>query len=281
MKLDWLLYAACITTLVVVTGKWSERSDAPPAPPPPGIGEMSLFANFTPFSAASIINLPVDDQKIMRGTAFSVSQSGEWIMARDSIAGCTHPFLNIGGNLGVPLKLQETPNATTPAGVPAGVYVIAVTEGGARPLPLADPEAVLPGVRGFMPGFPAGQVGEATARLIGKTVIEGSKRFERNEPVLAWAQAGRTVGLKGDLNQLIGGPVIDDNSRVMGVVLREKPRRGRIYTSIPQTVDALANVPDRKADFESEATITKRNYGIVSDTLRREYRVAQVGCIKS
>lgn len=278
MKLDWLLYAACITTLVVVTGKWHEQSDAPPAPPPPGIGEMSLFANFTPFSAGSIINLPVDDQKIMRGTAFSVSQSGEWIVARDSIAGCTHPFLNIGGNLGVPLKLRDAPKADAQN---ANAYVIAVTDGAGRPLPLADPQTVVPGVRGFMPGFPSGQVGEATARLIGKTVVEGSKRFQRNEPVLAWAQAGRTVGIKGDLNQLIGAPVIDDNSRVMGVVLREKPRRGRIYTSIPETVVALANVPDRKADFESEATITKRNYGIVSDTLRREYRVAQVGCIKS
>ena len=277
MKLDWLLYAACITTLVVVTGKWHEQSDAPPAPPPPGIGEMSLFANFTPFAATSIINLPVDDQKIMRGTAFSISQSGEWILARDSVAGCTHPFLNIGGNLGVPLTIREAPAAAN--GV--STYVIAVTEGSGRPLPLADPQTVLPGVRGFMPGFPSGQVGEATARLIGGTVLEGSKRFQRNEPVLAWAQAGRTVGLKGDLNQLIGGPVIGDNSQVMGIVLREKPRRGRIYTSIPQTVDALASVPDRKADFESEETLTKRNYGIVSDTLRREYRVAQVGCIKS
>ena len=273
MKLDWLIYVACLTTLVVVTGKWSERSDAPPAPPPPGIGEMSLFANFTPFAATAIINLPVDDQKIMRGTAFSVSQSGEWIVARDSVIGCTHPFLNIGGNLGVPLTL--------PAPLGHDTYLIATTEGSGRPLPLADPQTVLPGVRGFMPGFPSGQVGEATARLIGQTVIEGSKRFQRNEPVLAWAQAGRTVGITGDLDQLIGGPVIDDNSRVMGIVLREKPRRGRIYTSIPQTMLALANVPDRKADFESEAVITKRNYGIVSDTLRREYRVAQVGCIKS
>ena len=72
MKLDWLLYAATITALVVVTGKWHEESNSPPAPPPPGIGEMSLFASFTPFAVSSIINLPVDDQKIMTGTAFAI-----------------------------------------------------------------------------------------------------------------------------------------------------------------------------------------------------------------
>jgi len=43
----------------------------------------------------------------------------------------------------------------------------------------------------------------------------------------------------------------------------------------------LANASQRKPDYDAEATITKRNYGIVADTLRREYRVAQVGCIKS
>ena len=42
---------------------------------------------------------------------------------------------------------------------------------------------------------------------------------------------------------------------------------------------AIASLADRKPDYDSEATITKGNYGIVSDTLRREYRVAQVGCI--
>jgi len=273
MKLDWLLYAACIATLVGVTGAWHERSDAPPAPPQPGVGEMALFATLTPFSATSIINLPIDNQKIMKGTAFSVGSSGEWVVARDSVAGCTHPFLNIGGNLGVPFRTRDIPGHDG--------FVIAMTEGAGRPLPLAIPADVKPGVRGFMPGFPGGEVGEATARLIGRTVMDRPKRFQRPEPVLAWAQAGRTVGIKGDLNQLLGAPVLDEHSRVMGVVLQEKPRRGRIYSTVTETAAALASVPDRKPDYESEATITKRNYGIVSDTLRREFRVAQVGCIKS
>ncbi len=273
MKLDWLLYAACITTIAVVTSQWHETSDAPPAPPPPGIGEMALFANFTPFAASSIINLPVDDQKVMTGTAFSVSQSGDWIVARDSIRGCTHPFLNIGGNLGVPFKIRDVKGVDN--------YVIGVTNGGARPIPLADPKDIKPGIRGFMPGFPGGDPGEATARLIGTTVLEKSKRGGHNELVLAWAKAGKTEGLKGDLNRLIGAPVIDDNSHAIGIVIKESPRRGRIYTSVPATLLNIGTPPERAPDYESESVVTKRNYGIVADTLRREYRIAQVGCIKS
>jgi hypothetical protein len=272
MKLDWLLYAAVITGIVVGVGTWRDQSNAPLAPPPPGVGEMALFANFTPFAASSIINLPVDDQKVMTGTAFSVSQSGEWVVARNSVGTCKHPFLNIGGNLGVPFKVREVKGADN--------YFIAQTEGGGRPLPLADPASIKPGIRGFMPGFPGGEAGEATARLIGTTVLEHSKRGQGNETVLAWALAGHTDGLKTDLNKLVGGPVIDDNSRVIGIVIREDPRRGRIYTSVPATLTALTGSA-RQPDFENEATVTKRNYGIVADTLRREYRIAQVGCVKS
>ncbi len=273
MKLDWLLYAGALTAMVMVTRGWHEESNAPPAPPPPGIGEMALFATFTPFSAGSIINLPVDDQKVMTGTAFSLAQTGEWVVSRDSVKGCTHPFINVGGGLAVPLKVRDAAGADN--------YVIAQTDGAGRGLPLANPDDVKPGVRGFVAGFPGGQVGEATGRLIGQTLMEKTKRDGHNEVVLAWAVAGRTMGLKGDLNQMVGGPVLDDNSRVMGIMLRENPRRGRIYTSLPSVVETMASQIARAPDSDTEDTITKHNYGIVSDTLRREYRVAQVGCIKS
>ncbi|EGF92945.1 hypothetical protein ABI_13840 [Asticcacaulis biprosthecium C19] len=273
MKADWLLYAAAIAVLVIVPGVWHENSALPEAPPPPGVGEMSLFATFTPFSAGSIINLPRDDQRVMTGTAFAVAASGEWIMARDSVAGCPHPFLNIGGNLGVPFTVR------TVKGLDG--YVIGMTQGAGRALTPTDPMTIKPGVRGFMPGYPSDLPGEATARYIGTVSLKRAKRGERAETVMAWAQAGRTRGIRGDLNQLAGAPVLDDNSKVIAVTIKEKPRRGRIYTSTPETLAKLTSVTAMKPDFDSEAVITKANYGIVSDTLRREYRVAQVGCIKS
>ena len=160
-------------------------------------------------------------------------------------------------------------------------YVVGTTEGAGKALPLADPKTIQPGMRGFAVGFPAGQAGEATARLIGRTVIGHHKRFQHNEEVMAWAQAGRTAEIKGNLNQMLGGPMVTDQAGVVGVVLRESPRRGRIYTSTPETAARLSATAPHTPDFEAGDTLTKRNYGIVADTLRREYRVAQVGCIKS
>ncbi|ESQ75952.1 hypothetical protein [Asticcacaulis sp. AC402] len=273
MKADWLLYAAAIAILVIVPGAWHENSALPEAPPPPGVGEMSLFATFTPFSAGSIINLPTDDQRVMTGTAFAIAASGEWIMARESIAGCPHPFLNIGGNLGVPFTVRDVKSVDG--------YVIGVTQGAGRALSLADPSTIEAGVRGFMPGYPSDLPGEATARYIGTVTLKRAKRGDQPETVMAWARAGKTNGIRGDLNKLAGGPVLDDNSRVIGITIKEKPRRGRIYSSTPQTLAKVASTAAIKPDFDNEAVITKANYGIVSDTLRREYRVAQVGCIKS
>ena len=270
---DRFFYLVLLIAIVGVTGYWHETSDAPPAPPPPGRGEMALFANFTPFSAISIINLPVDDQKSMTGSAFSIAKNGQWILGADSIRSCPHPFINIGGNLGVPFKVTRIDGVDN--------YVLGTTEGAGPPLPITDPKTIQPGMRGFAVGFPAGQAGEATARLIGRTVIERHKRFQHNEEVMAWAQAGRTAGIRGDFNQLLGGPMVTDQAGVVGVVLRESPRRGRIYTSTPETVAKLAATTPHAPDYEASDTLTKHNYGIVADTLRREYRVGQVGCIKS
>ncbi|ESQ77791.1 serine protease [Asticcacaulis sp. YBE204] len=270
---DWMVYGTAVALLVVIPGRWGDKSMSPPAPPPPGEGEMALFAAYTPFSHAEIITLPLMNKIEYRGTAFSVSKSGEWVLSRESIRNCRYPFLNVGGNLGVRIRVQYKRSLDN--------YVLAVTDSGARPLPFADPATIKPGMRGFMPGYPHGQVGEATGRLIGKTKLRTGKRFQKPETVLAWAEAGHTAQIPGSLNQLIGGPTLNAQSQVIGITLKTNPRRGRIYSSTPETVAKIGTTPSRKYDFEHEDLLTRRNYGVVSDTLRREYRVAQVGCIQS
>jgi hypothetical protein len=270
---DWIIYGAALTLMVSVASSWHEDSPSPAAPPQPGVGEMALFANFTPFSTGSIINLPLENAKIMTGSAFSLSRKGEWVMARQSVRQCKHVFLNIGGNLAVPVQIKAIKGIDN--------YVLGITDGGAHPLTLADPKSIKVGQRGFMPGYPSGEVGEATARLIGQTTFEGSKRFEMPETVMAWAKAGQTRGVKGDLNMLAGGPTLDDNARLIGITLMEKPRRGRIYSSTPLTLNKIAQQTAYQPDMSVHMNITKRNYGIMSDSFRREYQVAQVGCIQS
>jgi serine protease Do len=268
---DWLIYAGLVAGIMLIAGRWHDRSMAPPPPPPLSSGEMAIFAAFTPFTPGSLISVPSVDKPVMKGTAFSVSQSGAWVVSRQSLEGCAKPYLAIGGNLGVPFKVRLSADLDK--------YQLAITPGGVRPLPLAAASEVKIGQRGFMPGYPAGSVGEATGRLIGQTVLRKSKRFQNNETVLAWAEAGHTLGLRGSLDKLSGGPVLNAASQVVGITLAHKPRRGRIYSSTPQTLSRIARPHDRQPDFEREDILTRKNYGIVSDTLRRQYRVVQVACL--
>ena len=63
------------------------------------------------------------------------------------------------------------------------------------------------------------------------------------------------------------------------LTIGEAPRRGRIYTTAPETfTDALAEAPpDRLGPGEP---ISVENYGRVADALRRERTVAQVLCLE-
>jgi hypothetical protein len=105
-------------------------------------------------------------------------------------------------------------------------------------------------------------------------------RGERTDPVLVRAETGRTDGLNGTLGGLSGSTSIDKAGRVIGVTIAESPRRGRIYTTAPETVlraiEASSRHPSALATGE---LVTTDNYGRVADSLRRDLRVAQVICM--
>jgi hypothetical protein len=99
--------------------------------------------------------------------------------------------------------------------------------------------------------------------------------------VLVWAELGRTEGLKGTLGGLSGAPALDVEGRVVGVTIAEAPRRGRIYTTAPETVQRLIQEAGSAlpATARMGGALTPENYGRVADALRRDLRVAQVVCL--
>ncbi|MEO8115659.1 MAG: serine protease, partial [Phenylobacterium sp.] len=100
------------------------------------------------------------------------------------------------------------------------------------------------------------------------------------EPVLVWAETGRTEGLRGTLGGLSGAPALDAEGRVIAVTVAESPRRGRIYTTSPETMQAALAVGGRRlAAVPVGSAITPENYYRVADGLRRDLRVAQVVCL--
>jgi hypothetical protein len=69
---------------------------------------------------------------------------------------------------------------------------------------------------------------------------------------------------------------------VIGVTVAEAPRRGRIYTTTPDTVQsALRSSRRRPATYAVGEPINVENYGRVADGLRRDLRVAQVVCLST
>ena len=123
-------------------------------------------------------------------------------------------------------------------------------------------------------GFPQGRPGEAYSRLIGRETLIARGRYTVQEPVLAWAEIGRTSGLRGTLAGISGGPAIAANGQVIGVTVAESTRRGRIYTAAPASILRLLHVEHVDAEGAPAQRLTPQNYGEQSDGLRRSLAVA-------
>jgi S1-C subfamily serine protease len=266
---DWLIYAAVVVALLIAAVGRQERADAPAAPPPAPEAEGAALGPASPFDPAVVVEV-ADKTQAGAGTAFSVAASGVWVTARHVVEGCSRAAIVVAPGRGVAANVTIDPGAET---------AILTTDGGAPPLPLGLSQGLRRGERAFHMGFPQGRPGEASSRLLGREnlVVEG--RGARTEPVLVWAETGRTDGLKGTLGGLSGAPAIDDQGRVVGVTIAEAPRRGRIYTTSPETTARILAADHlRPADLPN-APITADNYGRVADDLRRSLRVAQVVCL--
>lgn len=142
------------------------------------------------------------------------------------------------------------------------------------------------GALAFHPGFPQGSAGEVASRYLGPQTLHGRGRAARDQPVLGWAEVGRTEGLSGSLAGLSGAPTLDVAGRVVGVTLSETPRRGKIYSTTPASLAAALRLAGPVARNEGALDgavgepITVENYGRVADGLRRDLRVVRVACMR-
>ena len=206
----------------------------------------------------------------MSGTAFSIAGDGRWITARHVVEGCRKPALVIDKTRALAADVRLAARADV---------ALLLTDGGPPALPIAPETPLYKGQRAFHPGFPQGQPGEVASRLIGRETLKIRGHRSYDEPVLAWAEAGRTRGLKGTLSGLSGAPVLDRRGRVLGVTIAESPRRGRIYTTAPDTFVPTVGAQQRADEAALGQAVTTQNYGAVSDRLRQDLRVAQVVCL--
>jgi S1-C subfamily serine protease len=266
---DWLIYAVVVVALLLAAVGRQERADAPPAPPPTSEAEGAALGPASPFDPSVVVEVSNKTQA-GAGTAFSIAASGVWVTARHVVEGCSQAAIVVSPGRGVAANVRIDPRAET---------AILTTDGGAPPLPLGLGQRLRRGERAFHVGFPQGRPGEASSRLLGRENLVVQGRGARTEPVLVWAETGRTDGLKGTLAGLSGAPALDDQGRVVGVTIAEAPRRGRIYTTAPETTLRTLTDAGRRFPDGAGQPITADNYGRVADDLRRNLRVAEVVCL--
>lgn len=265
---DWTIYAAVVGALLLISLGRREKAESDshvPHAEQPG----PLLGEITPFDPSITVVAP-EEFKPSAGTAFSIAGEGRWITARHVVEGCPRPALVIGGGRALAADVRLADRADV---------ALLMTEGGPPALPLALDIPLRKGQRAYHPGFPQGRPGEVTSRLIGRETLKIRGRGERDEPVLAWAESGRTRGLDGTLAGLSGAPVLDSRGRAIGVTIAESPRRGLVYTTAPDTFVPLIRGEQRADEPALVETVTTENYGQVAEQMRRDLRVAQVVCL--
>jgi S1-C subfamily serine protease len=266
---DWLLYIIVIAAVVFVLFRVDERSNAPEslpdAPetgaflPPPSVYDPEVLVEVGPVSSGL-------------GSAFAISEEGWWLTARHVVDACERVGLIVARGAAAPVT-----------DVKVALFAdLALLKTDRAPAALAldtSERHFQVGQRAYHVGFPQGRPGEAYSRLIGRETLIARGRYAVEEPVLAWAELGRTSGMRGSLAGISGGPALASNGQVIGVTVAESSRRGRIYTAAPSSIMRLLRVEQVEAEGTPGPRLTPEGYGQQADDLRRSLAVAQVVCV--
>lgn len=259
---DWLIYALLLAVILYNSRSRSQHEDTPS--PPPILGPA--LPNITPSDPGVVVEIDKPSSGV--GTAFAIDNKGTWLTARHVVDACDQVGLRIHGSKYTKVTVKNISGTTDTA---------LLTSKWKRP-PLARDFLTRRniGEQGFFLGFPQGRPGEAAGTLLGRRRMMIRGRYTTSEAILAWAETGRSKGLKGSLGGLSGGPVFDSDGEVIGLVAAESPRRGRIYTVAPLSLAKL--LAPLKTEIEGEA-MAMNNYGRRADAYRRSRRIAQVVCL--
>lgn len=206
------------------------------------------------------------------GTAFALSSTGWWMTARHVVDQCARVHLRFPRHRGLSVsRVVEHPRAdlalllTTAAGVPLVLS--------RRPLFM--------GQNGFQVGYPHGAPGEVWSTLLGRHRMRVAGRYRTNEPVVAWAEQVRRPDHLRSLGGLSGGPALDGAGGLVGVLVAESRRRGRLYTAAPASVAQMLIEGLGAPDHGPGPAVTPATFAERAEALRNAPSVAKVVCLAS
>lgn len=178
------------------------------------------------------------------GTAFSIDDEGYWLTARHVVDNCDRIFLIVDHERRKAVRVAEV------ALHPVADVAMLRTKNAPPALRLVDRSLTF-GEVGFGLGYPKGDPGDIAGKLMGRASLQVIGRRGEKSPLLVWSEQLRMPDRAGSLGGLSGGPMLDTNGAIVGVVVAESARRGRVMTADLDSVNELFQAIDEAPDFRT------------------------------
>lgn len=222
-----------------------------------------------------IFEIELGPKKQSTGTAFAISDNGDFFTARHVTDGCKHLAIKTGSR-----RVSMVRNTAFHKNAD-----LSLLKANFRPPALPIQRAELGyGQDGFHFGFPKGKPGAVHSQLIGRMRMRLKGRYRTSEPVLVWAHRRRIPDIGFELGGISGGPILDATGAVVGVHVAGAKRRGRAYSVAPATMEGMAQRngikparQHRRADWLK--TLNKDQFDKSGVVLRQRLSVAKVYCL--
>lgn len=270
--LNGLLY--CLTALVIAYSLFNrpsgevERRPIPdhpaPAQPAPAV------RHHVPPPGLPVTEIEIQARSSAIGTAFAVAD-GWWLTARHVVDGCD--------KVGVVMGDKKARRVNQVYVHPSSDLALLHGSLSRPPLILATRGSFSRGQDGYASGYPQDRPGDVHARYLGNVRLRSTGRYRTDEVAAAWAEIERVPDSLPALGGISGGPMLDRDGIVIGVMVASSHRRGRVITVRPATMAAFIEAHRVPVSGRGATPpLAGNRFSSRGQELRRSLRVAQVVC---